>query len=114
MRITNPETRAFLELNAPYWLGRLETAETMYSLFENKNDNGVNRTLGSAGTCLMGEIYGDTYDYQDCVKCSSLTLHWLLGVMQEEWNSVTLDKLIQHQIKCHKKPELKIPISLTQ
>ena len=109
MIISNPKTREFLELNAPYWLGRLEKAETVDSLFDSKKDNGVYRTLGMTSTCLMGEIYGDTDLYEMCNDCDSLTMSWMLLVVARENYLDALDKLILHQIECHKKPELKIP-----
>ena len=118
MIISNPKTREFLELNAPYWLGRIDKTENTYALFSpDKQDEGVTRTLSNASTCLMGEIYGDSADYNECLTCSSLTNAWLIRLMMYRPRlsgdlapEPALDKLILHQIECHKKPELKIPI----
>ena len=118
MRITNPETREFLALNAPYWLGRIESAECLNDIGDSEWHRGILRTLGSVTHCLMGEIYGETYDYHKCQKCNNSVSHWLGSFrslftdQNEEKFMLTLDELVQHQIKCHKKPELKIPMEL--
>ena len=110
MKITNLETRAYLALNAPYWLGRIEKApDPIYLRDEYEMFDGVFRSLMKPSTCLMGEIYNDTTDYEKCSKCSGLIYDWFASDWDFESSFLSpLDNLIQHQIKCHEKPELKI------
>ena len=62
----------------------------------------------------MGEIYDGTHVYVECRECGKLVVSWLitLGSYDVPGNEVdfmnALNSLVQHQIECHEKPELKI------
>ena len=54
MKITNLETRAYLALNAPYWLGRIEKATNTADLYDTEEFRGYSQIIGKSKPLSYG------------------------------------------------------------
>ena len=124
MKITNPDTREYLSLGMPQWLGVLESIDEPLSIITYKSDD-LNYFL--CAQCLVGELHNFNDDYsmytypnccEECLRfceIDSKLRDTVSGYYASDWQDKLngiLDNLVAHMKECHPVQEVKIPMEI--
>ena len=122
MKITTTETREYLSLNMPQWLGVLEANDSPHVIFHTAHGG---LWYNDCRYCLIGELRDfdgsyTTYSANRCSECimfSGIVLYIANdGEYKPNWQDLLnqkLDEIVSHMKECHPVPEIKIPIEVT-
>ena len=115
MKITNPDTAAYLETHMPGWYSRI-TSDKGYNSFMGMDDwvddLGQTYDMGSLTNCILGELHNFSGAW---FLCCDGCAHWNMNYLHnhgEAGMNDGLDKLVAHFKECHPVPKIMIPIEV--